>query len=144
MNCQKWLTCGNKLFLSGIALVVIGLSGCSGGPAPDPTATVTGKVTFQGAPVSEGVINFYDAKRGNAAVTKLGADGTFSADSVVLGDYGIFITPLQVDAPVDATKPAPLPANPANIPEKYRDVKTSGFKTTVKSGGNKAEFDMVP
>ena len=144
MNFQGRSIVGKKLLVNSIVLIGIGLLGCSGGPSPDPTAAVTGKVTFQGAAVSEGMINFYDAKRGNAATVKLGADGAYSLPAVVLGDYSVFITPLSVEVPVDATKPAPSPANPANIPEKYRDGKTSGLKTTVKAGTNTASFEMTP
>lgn len=144
MSFQGRLTVGKKLLLNSLVAMSFGLLGCSGGPAPDPTAPVTGKVTFQGAAVSEGMVNFDDAKRGNAGSAKLSADGTYSMKGVVLGDYAVFITPLQVDAPVDATKPPPPPANPANIPEKYRDAKTSGFKSTVKAGANKADFEMAP
>ncbi len=142
MNCQRWLTGRNRLLLSGMVMVSLGLPGC--GPAADPTAPVAGKVSFKGVAVSEGVVNFHDAKRGNAAAAKLGADGTYSIGDVVLGDYSVFITPLQVDAPVDATKPAPPPMDPANIPAKYRDANTSGFKASVKAGTNKADFEMVP
>lgn len=145
MNCRQWLESGYKLLLIGTTLVSLGLSsGCSGGPAADPTAAVAGKVTFKGTPVSEGIVNFYDATRGNAAAAKLGADGTYSVDAVVLGDYSVFVTPLPVETPVDATKPAPPQVDPANIPAKYRDATTSGFKTTVKAGTNKADFEMAP
>lgn len=144
MNNERWLTIGNRFVLNVIVMAGFGLSGCSGGPAPDPTAPVTGKVSFKGVAVSEGSVNFYDDKRGNAAAAKLGTDGTYSIGDVVLGDYSVFITPPQVDAPVDATKPPPPPMDPANIPAKYRDTKTSGFKTSVRPGTNKADFEMVP
>lgn len=144
MHSQSWLSFGSRVLWCGLVVAVFGLSGCSSGEVPDPTASVSGKVTFQGAAVSEGMVNFYDSKRGNAASVKLGADGSYSIESVVLGDYGVFITPLPVEVPNDATKPAPPQADPANIPAKYRDVKTSDLKTAVKAGSNKAEFDMVP
>ncbi len=144
MNFYGWLNAGNKFLWCGILLAGLGLSGCSTSETPDPTAPLNGKVTFKGTPVSEGMVNLFDSKRGNAAAAKLGADGTYSMPAVVLGNYDVSITPLQVEPSTDATKPAPPPANPENIPEKYRDSKTSGLKAVVKAGNNTADFELIP
>lgn len=119
--------------------------GCGdGGAEAPPIATVSGKVTFDGTAVSEGVVNFNGV--GFGAQATLGSDGTYELTSqygsgIPLGSYKISIEP-----PPPETKPDTAELVDAgdfeNIPKKYRSPETSGFTAEVKEGSNTFDFDM--
>ena len=132
--------------LIGVLLGTV-LMACKSGP---PRGQVSGKVTFKGNPVTEGTVTFHNPKAGHAGEAKLGPGGSYVITTVegglVVGDYGVMITPLThiVDLepgktpPVDVEKPAP------DIPKKYRRQETSALKAQVKEGKNVFDFDMKP
>src|SRR5437868_1262407 len=53
------------------------LSGCGSGDSFPPSARVTGQITFQGQPVTEGVVNFISPKTGTAGSGVLNDDGEY-------------------------------------------------------------------
>ena len=129
-----------------LAAIVLGVTGCDRGP---PISEVSGKVTFQGQPVSEGVINFA-SESGFGAQARLAADGSYSLRShhgkgIPLGSYKVSIAPPPFDpVPADLSKPpAERPQYP-DIPARYRSFDTSGLTAEVREGGNVFEFDMKP
>jgi hypothetical protein len=124
--------------------VVVLLAGCSSGP---DTGTVRGKVTFKGAPVTEGTVTFTNPKEGGAAEAKLDKDGSYAVPNrVLVGEYQVTITPLMEmrDTDPGKTPPALVEKSAPNIPKKYRQPGSTPLKQTVKKGENTFNFDMVP
>ncbi|MDB5334672.1 MAG: hypothetical protein JWN70_291 [Planctomycetaceae bacterium] len=133
----------SPLLLCTTLLVVTLAGGCGGGDSASlPTGYVTGTVTFQGQPVTDGSVNVLSNESGRVYTSTLGAEGKFKiSESVVIGKYAFFITPPAGAAPT-LDKPVVAPIDPPNIPKKYRADATSGLTEEVKEGNNDFKFDM--
>jgi len=141
-NCE--LQSGHKGWKLGLAFAAALLVGCSQAP---PMGQVSGKVTFQGQPVTEGSITFLNLKEGGTAGADLSADGTYTvAGGAVPGDYTVVINPPTeiVDTDPGKSPPAPMEKNMPNIPPKYRMQGTTTLSATIKAGPNTCDFDMLP
>ncbi|HZW33526.1 MAG TPA: hypothetical protein VFF52_22595 [Isosphaeraceae bacterium] len=141
-----------------VALVALAVSPLGCGESGPEMARVTGRVTYQGKPVSKGTVAFHSTdpqKRPNATGT-LDPNGYYKlqthepGDGAQLGDYdvtiyshddatmnigGVNIVPQYI--PKTPVKPKPL------TPTKYEDPKTSGLRKTVKSGSNTFDFELT-
>ncbi|MBL9161494.1 MAG: hypothetical protein JNL18_02000 [Planctomycetaceae bacterium] len=112
------------------------LVGCGGG---EGGATVTGVVTFNGAPVTTGVIGFY--KAGTKALgAPISPDGSYSL-TIPPGDYQV-----RVDAPSPMPEGwkegQPLPKLPPRpVPEKYATFDSSGITAAIDGEANQ-QFDV--
>lgn len=125
-------------------LSAITMTGCGSGVSETPRGDISGKVTFQETPVTDGTVNFFSGKTGIAAGAKLDSEGTFSIpDGIEIGTYTITITPPYVEEPPGLSPAESKPKEFKEIPEKYRSGETSGLTAEVKSGANHFEFDMV-
>ncbi|HTN76823.1 MAG TPA: hypothetical protein VL096_16305 [Pirellulaceae bacterium] len=129
-----------------VAMLVIGsLSGCGA-----PVGKVQGKVTRNGAPLTEGAVIFQNADVSISVSANLQPDGSYVVETanrkgLPPGDYKVAVmvsrigsgeTPLAV-APGQAPPPKPT------IPEKYQSVETSGLTASVKAGDNSPfNFDL--
>jgi hypothetical protein len=120
-----------------LLLAVSLISGCGSG---DGGATVSGVVSFNGVPVTTGVIGFY--KSGSKALGgPIGADGAYSL-AIPPGEYQV-----RVDAPSpmpDGWKEGqPLPKLPPRpVPEKYASFETSGITATITDESTQ-HFDIT-
>ena len=142
------------------AICCLVLVGC--GPDRPEMATVTGKVTYRGAPVPEGQIMFYP-ENGRMASGAIAADGTYelttydSGDGALLGRHVVTITSRRVsggrpepktfeeEVRTAADKNAPrAPAVKVTwlAPEKYSDRRTSPLAREVQRGENVCDFDL--
>jgi len=112
------------------------LAGCGG----ESTTGVSGSVTFNGKPVTAGVINFLPSK-GQPLGGALQPDGTFSFD-LPPGEYKVRIdSPApaaagsQETSAVSSSIPTPQPASgkpgEAQVPPQYASYETSGLTLTV-------------
>jgi hypothetical protein len=125
---------------------MISAHGCE---RPEPLGRIRGKVTFQDAPVTEGLIVFSNAKKGVFMTAALNKDGTYVVTSAAgkglpLGHYQVMITP-PIDEPKLGPNFEPPPIKPfPNIPARYRDVKTSDLALDVKEGDNVLDANMKP
>lgn len=113
----------------------------------EPMGKVSGKVTFQGTPVSEGTVTFVNKEQGDLAAGELQPDGTYTlfstAGGLKPGTYKVAIRPPEVEIPGDgSTAPSTGPKDVDNIPETYRNGETSGFEAVVEEGKNVFDFDM--
>ena len=122
---------------------------CLGCGAADSVtiAPVDGKVMFEGAPVTEGVVTFEDPVKGFAASGLIQPDGTFKLRSdrgngIPTGNYKVTVNPPSTGQP-RPDQPAPKRDFP-NIPEKYRNAKTSGLLKRVLDGENSFELKLEP
>ena len=110
---------------------------------------MSGKVTFQGEPVSEGLVLVANEQKGIYLTTELRADGSFEVITakgfgLSPGTYQFAITPPRVEFPNDPTQPLPDFGEFPNIPDKYRDVETSNLTFAIKEGENPLVIDMTP
>src|SRR5438876_932168 len=83
------------VFVLSVAFLAMGLPGCSRGPA---VGEVSGKVTFERKPVTEGTITFINPTTGYAAEAGLQKDGSYVVvtpeGGLVVGDYLVMVNPL--------------------------------------------------
>ena len=133
--------------LAAMALLAVAvLAGCGRG---EVLGRITGKVTFQGQPVSEGVILFRNKQKAIYMTADLKPDGTYvvrraSGEGLPPGDYEVMIQPPLEDAPMGpALEPPKIKPYP-NIPQKYRSYESSGLSVTVHEGENPFDVDMKP
>jgi hemoglobin len=91
---------------------------------PAGTASIDGKVLFEGAPLKGGMIVF-TSKEGKAEGV-IAVDGTYKVGKVSPGEYSVSI---------DGAKGAAVPA-------RYKDPKTSGLSFEIKNGENRVDFNL--
>ena len=107
---------------------------------------VAGKVTFQGKPVTAGMIRFSNTQAPVDMLARLGPDGYYEVirghgPGLPEGTYQVAIVPPRPDRPLGPMAPS-KPVEFPNIPEKYRQPSTSGLTLTVKPGRNNFDVDM--
>jgi len=122
------------------------LLGCGGSASED----ISGKVTFQDAPVTVGHITFSRASSGSTAMGTLGEDGVFTlpaSQSALLapGEYKVTITPVSVHDPTgDSLKDGIklVEKGGESIPMRYRNRNKTPLRKTIPS--DSYDFDMLP
>jgi hypothetical protein len=114
------------------------LLGCQGAK---PKATVKGKVTYKGAPVTTGSVNFFLPAKGAGVTANLDANGGFVfSESIEPGSYKVFVQP---------PLPEPLPPGtkskrePYNIPPKFQDQAQTPITKEVKTGDNDIPIELT-
>lgn len=133
--------CWRPLTSCWVLLIVMG---CGSGAK---TGTVTGVVTFEGAPVKAGTIAFVAAD-GIPHHADIQADGTYRVENVPVGEAIVVVNAPPVDDPnkhmrIKEQKEAPttqLPPPP--FPARYFDMATSDLRCPVKSGENVYKAEM--
>jgi hypothetical protein len=131
-----------SILLAGAVAVAIGLSGCSGG---GPTASVKGKVTADGQPVTEGTVTLTPAS-GNEALPSMGAvnaDGSFEM-AIPGGARGAAVGKNQVTY----SPPPPVGEWSGEGADNRQRSKFEGYRPKeaeieVKSGGNDVTIELV-
>lgn len=129
-----------------ISAVALGLAffGCGSGEA---RGRVTGAVTFQGKPVTEGIVIFSSSEKGVHMTAKLKPEGSYEiitakGAGLTVGNYRVAVCPPPPElASLTVNGPAPVAKTYPNIPPKYRDQATSGLTLAVKQGEN--QFDIA-
>ncbi|MDO4583270.1 MAG: hypothetical protein Q4E67_04760 [Planctomycetia bacterium] len=125
------------LFLVLVALTV----GCGSREDGPPVAQVSGKVTYQGKPVSSGTIWFTPKDTGLLPARGiLRSNGTYQLEiaekgirGAYVGEYGIWVDTRIVSE--DG------PPQPSLLPKKYESPETSGLTATIESR-KKNQFDF--
>lgn len=135
MRSCRWLF---VLAIAGLST----LQGCSETPTIPKTVEVSGTVTLDGKPLTEGTVNFSSSSTGDAAIAELKEGGRFLFGNGVLpGTYRVTIT-----GPVNNTPPAPDVTPPVLkfiIPSKYTDPASTDLKATVSAESSEFKFDLV-
>jgi hypothetical protein len=143
---------GTRFCLSCFTVIVCLIVPACGESDPTlPMGKVSGKVTYQGKPLTGGTVSFVstETKRPNAN-GPISPDGTYNlhtqnfGSGAALGDYDVMISavdPNEYNTPLPGTA-ALEKKTKTTIPKKYGDPKTSGLKETVKSGTNTFDFDL--
>lgn len=124
------------------------LAACNTG---EELGLVTGRVTFEGKPVTKGIVVFvHKDRKGIGMTAELRPDGSFEVEmangyGLPLGKYAVAISPPYQDHPIGAITEAPSTADQhANIPQRYREPETSPVILEVKSGANQLDVEMTP
>ncbi len=131
-----------SLASSAAYLVLAGLMGCGGGSGSDK-ATVIGKVSYKGAPVTGGTLTLYSAE-GAPYPVAIKADGTFNVSGVPVGQMGVAIdTGAAPAAPPAGSSGGQAPPPHVDLPKKYKDPKSSGLTWDIKGGKNTKDFDLT-
>jgi len=95
-----------------------------------------------GKPLIAGVVTLTNSKLGVGASGALDEFGAYRvAGELRTGEYEVAVQPPPAPPPLEMPK-TPAPAATVNIPQKFRDAKTSGLKATIKPGANTADFDL--
>lgn len=119
------------------------LAGCGDGePSRIP---VTGTVTFDGEPVTEGTVTFFSRSTGVADGAPLNSEGRFEfADGLPAGEYVVSVAPPPPEEVAGAPSAAP-PKEYPDIPQKYRSDVTTDLKATVEEGSSEPlRFELSP
>lgn len=126
---------------AGMAVMMIA-GGCGSSDAW-PTATVSGAVTFEGQPVTEGQIEFFSPERGVGASAVLDSSGGFTIEQPVdVGSYKVMVKPPSMPAP-KMGEPPPKMKEYQSIPYRYRDEASTDLTAEVREDEeNKFTFDM--
>ncbi len=128
-----------------VLLLSLAMLGC--GDTSEPIGAVHGTVSFQGQPVTKGMVQFSNAEKGVYISAPIKDDGTYRVETdkgvgIPLGKYAIAIVP---PVPVVITgQPIPPPEEHEEIPQRYRDPKTSELQAEVTSKGIEYKIDMKP
>jgi hypothetical protein len=127
-----------------LALLLLGLSGCGG----QPTATITGEVTYKGKLVPSGRVTFYDA--GGKVARESGIrDGKYTITDFPVGEATITVQTFRpskgkVDRPKGVNVPVPGGGEGGEagtakgeyraIPSRYGTREGTPLRYTVKPG----------
>jgi hypothetical protein len=125
--------------LAALGLAPLGL-GCRQAAAK---VAIKGAVTFQGQPVTEGVIQFNNDKTGHGAEVTLRPDGTYEA-TLPPGDYAVVILPPIIVVESKTTSTDMRFKKVGNIPPKYHSTQSSGLTAEVRPDKVVHDFDMSP
>lgn len=128
------------------AAAAIALAGCGGGLP----ASVSGRVTLDGQPLTTGLVTFLPVASGPAAYGPVGPDGRYSIQTGGTSglDPGDYIVTVAANAPPAAAPPpsgGPKYAEPMLLlvtPRRYATKETSPLKATVKPGGQTLDFQL--
>ena len=122
------------------------LIGCQKEDRYGPRGRVTGKVTYQGQPVSEGAISFFNSETSVTTSGTLEPDGSYTllfagSQDVPVGKYIVTVHPPSVShEPGEA--PPPQKEYP-NIPFKYRGRQSTDLSAQVEAKDQEFNFDLL-
>ena len=128
-------------YRSCLLLLVILLSGCSGG-----TADVSGKVTYNGAALNKAGGHIVFVASDNSQVqADIGLDGSYKAEGVKTGPNRVAVYYADPEHAVKRRLPEKgktLPTAPFLTPLKYASHETSGVLIDVDRAGSSLNVDM--
>ncbi len=129
----------------GCCLGVITFLGCGGSSEPVvEVITINGKVTFEGAPVTEGSVQFEDSSTGISSSAELGAEGAYTLETAT-GDYKVTVTPPWIEIDLGPDSPPEEDYKEVdNIPQKYRQTNSTDLTAKVTEAGQTIDFDLKP
>jgi hypothetical protein len=133
----------SKNVSSCLLMTVLLFAGCGGGTSQPKSASVTGKVTFQDKPVTEGRLTFMSNI--SASSVEVTSEGTYLlTEGVPPGKYKVVVTPPSITKPPMVGEPAPVMKKYDNIPEKYRSETSTPLFADIKDGDNTVDLELKP
>ena len=142
------MTALHKLLIALLAGILF--AGC--GPKGPAVATVKGRITAAGKPLTSGVV-MYQSENGNLALTaEIGPQGeyqvkTYDSPGLPPGKYKVAVKPAAPKTDQPPLAGDALTAQPftdKNIPEKYHSLESSGLSTNVTLEDKSYDFDLAP
>ena len=124
-------------------LVLGSIAGCGGSDAPiREFADVTGKVTYQGAPLKMGTVAF-QPESGPFVSGEIQSDGTYQLKGEIGPNTVTIISrdPPPANLPTDPALRNALPPPKRHIPEIF-GTRQAGLKFDVAKQKNQADFDL--
>jgi hypothetical protein len=132
---MKWFGARTGSFSLAVASLVL-VAGC-GGPG-----TLTGKVTFKGEPLPGGLVTVYDNSSANNS-GQVHKDGTYLVGNIAPGPVKIGVKTAEFQGSFAHPKDRKDPYGPyVQIPMKYGDPNSSGFKTDIKTGKQEYQIEL--
>ena len=127
----------SAFFLWVVLAGTLVLTGCSSGKK---SFTLKGSVSYQGKALNSGIIRLHMADD-HMAVAMIQPDGSFEATDVFPGEARVTIEKFRrrrtwgrPEAPKTSTAGKAAAALPGSLPDKYKDVNTSGLTFTLAPG----------
>lgn len=142
------------LLILSLCLAMACGCGGGGGKKRPPLGKVSGKVLYKGNPVPEASVTFMTEGAPRAGTGTTNANGEFQLttfdtnDGAIVGTHKVTITQQAASAkpmtPADlAANGPPPPPKGGNIPDKYKDIKTTPLTNTVDAGKNDITIELV-
>jgi hypothetical protein len=111
---------------------------------------VSGRITFNSAPVTAGTVVFENPTQAWVAADDLDGNGQYRLTDIRVGEYVVSVqapavkTPNESDATLEEMKAglARKAPDPANIPRTMRSTQSSPLKATVVEGDQEIHFDL--
>ena len=144
----RYLANTNRCYNLILPLLVVTLFAFPGCKQEENLGRIGGKVTFQGQPVSEGMVLFSCIAKGVNVTAPLKADGSYEVimakgAGLPLGEYKVSLSPPQPFYEIGEKAP-PVPKQYPNSPAKYRNFQTSGLSVNIINGDNPFNIEMNP
>jgi hypothetical protein len=134
-DSMKWFGARTGSFSLAVASLVL-VAGC-GGPG-----TLTGKVTFKGQPMTAGLVTVYDSSSA-AQSGQIHSDGTYLVGNITPGPVKIGVKTVKARGSIMHPEDVKDPYGPyVQIPRKYADPNSSGFKTDIKTGKQEYQIEV--
>src|SRR5690606_8310166 len=123
------------LFLVGA--VCAASIGCGG----ESLTAVSGVVTYDGKPVTRGLVNFR-TPGGRPLGGGINSDGSYQFDAPP-GEYQVLIDSPEEFAPASPdAAPSLTPISPRQVPTKYAGFESSGLTATVSAESSSQQIDF--
>jgi len=128
-------------------MALMALGGCA---SKGEYGGVQGLVTFNGQPISEGMVVFFSPETCVYQAARIQPDGSFTAKmsdgpGLLVGEYQVAVMPPVIEGPGSKAFSPIAPRDYREIPPKYRNPKTSGLTLSVTPGQNRLfVIDMKP
>ena len=135
---QRVAVIARRAWFVALLIAILAMVGCGGAK---PEGMVSGKVTYKGSPLANGVVNFHAPEKGTASQANLDSNGAFKLPGTLpAGNYKVFVLP-----PVPQQLP-PGTAQPKvdfSLPPKFQDPGQTPVTKEVKAGPNDFTIDLA-
>lgn len=138
-----------KLFTFPVFVLCVSLLAGCGDPETDrgTLGSLTGTVSFEGEPITEGFVHFSHTSKGHGASAAIGENGAYEVKSEMgglpVGEYQVSIVPPMIEKDLGPDTPkAEVLKEMKNIPAKYHSASTSDLVVSVKKGKNNFDISM--
>jgi hypothetical protein len=124
-----------------MTLMMTGCGGSDGPGAGKVRRNVVVTVTYQGAPVTSGQLDFQNLETGEAGGGEIDGTGKSTISNLPVGTYTVSIVPSPVIVVPDVAN-APTEQESTSIPQKYRSASTSPLKAEVTEKDYRLAFEL--
>jgi hypothetical protein len=120
---------------------------CVAGCSDKLEATVSGRVSFGGQPLTTGAVTFHPVGDGPPGIGQIQSDGTYQVS--VGTETGLTVGEHIVTVVATGPAPEPTPANPeplptSLIPARYGNRETTPLRHTITPGANSIDLALEP